>query len=189
VRVTDQTGAPVQGCQVIAFYADDRYVDGLTNPHGVARLELETLDLPLAVYCVALGYENGCKQRWLPCDGDLVVELVGLAGGGSLAFLNGTGYLPGLKGRLNPILDDLDRLYMYADNIAIDGGKRQPAYFDLERDIRVRDAAGQELVVQVIDIRNRTSILQWRELRPDEPSWLDNQLAEHKELLAQLATV
>src|ERR1700730_1996566 len=35
--------------------------------------------------------------------------------------IDSTGYIPGLAGRLTPILDSINRTYLYADNIAIDG--------------------------------------------------------------------
>lgn len=56
--------------------------------------------------------------------------------------MRGTGYIPGLKGRLNPILDSSNRTYLYADNIAIDGGKGQPVGFNVNVPFELEDADG-----------------------------------------------
>lgn len=43
-------------------------------------------------------------------------------------IIQNTGYIPGLNRRLNPIYDSSHRMYLYADNIAIDGGVKQPLH-------------------------------------------------------------
>ncbi len=58
----------------------------------------------------------------------LAVELAPKAGGGSVVFDESTGHVPGLAGRLNPILDTSHRTYLYASNIAINGGQNLPGY-------------------------------------------------------------
>jgi rRNA-processing protein FCF1 len=62
---------------------------------------------------------------------DLEIKVQEIENTGSIICPNGTGYLPNFQGRLNPIRDTLERLYLYADNIAIDGGQQQPVYFTL----------------------------------------------------------
>ena len=59
----------------------------------------------------------------------LSIELEALANGGSMVIPERTGHLPGLTGRLNPILDNLDRMYLYATNVAVDEGGQQPVHF------------------------------------------------------------
>ena len=51
--------------------------------------------------------------------------------GGSVVLMDATGLVPALRGRLNPILDELDRKYLHASNISIYAGKRQPLYIRL----------------------------------------------------------
>lgn len=57
-------------------------------------------------------------------------------------IVHGTGYIPGLTGRLNPILDTSNRTYLYADNIAINGGGQQPAKFAVNEPIELEDCNG-----------------------------------------------
>ena len=64
------------------------------------------------------------------------------ANGGSLIIPNRSGHLPGIQGRLNPTLDNLDRTYLYADNVAINDGQQQPVHFNLNEPVRLTDSMG-----------------------------------------------
>ena len=82
---------------------------------------------------------------------------------GSLV-IHSTGYIPGINGRLNPIQDASNRTYLYADNIAIDGGKPQPATFRINEPFRLEDADGNITFVTVKLSHRQTFLLQY--LRP-----------------------
>ena len=75
--------------------------------------------------------------------------------------MHSTGYIPGLKGRLNPILDTSSRNYMYADNIAIDGGKVQPATFAINQPIELEDAEGTVVYATIKYIAARVALVQF----------------------------
>ena len=99
---------------------------------------------------------------WMPSRGALAVEMTTLLGGGAVISPEATGRLPGLKGRLNPIRDTLDRTYLYASNIAINEGLQQPVHFTLGEDIRLTDAEGLELLIRIIDIFGRSALVEYR---------------------------
>ena len=94
-------------------------------------------------------------------DGLLDVELTELSDGGAVIFPNDPGHVPILRGRINPILDDRDRTYLYADNIAINGGLKQPVRFVPGEDLHLGDAEGQEAKVRIIAIVGRTALVQY----------------------------
>ena len=75
----------------------------------------------MTVFCAAPGFAAQVEPNWQPIQRLLCNSTC------CLPWLDGvpegTGGLPGLAGRLNPILDHLDRMYLYAANIAIDEGK------------------------------------------------------------------
>jgi hypothetical protein len=75
--------------------------------------------------------------------------------------MHSTGYVPGLVGRLNPIRDSGGRTYLYADNIAIDGGEDQPAKFAINIPIELEDADGTVVYVTVKHIAGRVALLQF----------------------------
>ena len=75
--------------------------------------------------------------------------------------MHSTGYIPGLNGRLNPILDTSGRTYLYADNMAIDGGKAQPTTFVVNKAIELEDAAGTVVYATVKHIAAQVALLQF----------------------------
>ena len=97
------------------------------------------------------------------CARPLSLELDALPpGGGAVIFPEATGYLPGLEGRLNPILDHHDRPYLYASNIAIDQGQPQPVHFLLGEDLRLTDADGNELWARIVAMAGRSALVEYR---------------------------
>ena len=82
---------------------------------------------------------------------------------GSL-IIHSTGHIPGLNGRLNPILDTSNRTYLYADNIAINGGQAQPTTFVVNEPFELEDAQGSRFEVYVKLIVGRTALIEYRQL-------------------------
>ena len=99
-------------------------------------------------------------RDWRPPT-PLSVELEVLANGGSMMIPEQTGHLPGLAGRLNPILDNLDRMYLYATNVAIDNGRRQPVHFKLGEAMRLTDVHGAEWQVRFVEMMGNSSVLEY----------------------------
>ena len=120
----------------------------------------------MTVYAAASGFAAGLEQGWRPDRGGLVLELAPLPSGGAAIFRQESGQLPGLRGRLNPILDDSDRTYLYADNIAIEEGRKQPVTFRVGKALRLTDAYGAELAVTIVDIVGRSALLEYRPFEP-----------------------
>ena len=92
-----------------------------------------------------------------------------MAEGGSVIFLEATGNLPGLKGRLNPIRDTHDRTYLYASNIAINEGQQQPVHFIPGEELQLTDAEGTELRVRIVDIVGRSALVEYFDARRVRP--------------------
>ena len=65
---------------------------------------------------------------------------------------------------MNPKLDARERTYLYADNIAINGGKPQPVAFDLGEELHLADAEGSEMQVRIIEILGRSALIEYRAL-------------------------
>ena len=159
-------GEPLAGIGVLALFPNKTWVRATTNQAGEAALDLYTTNLPMTVYAAGPGYSAGIDQAWTPSQGGLLVEVKPLESGGAVVFAQGTGHLPGLRGRLNPIRDTFDRTYLYADNVAIDEGRQQPVPFRPGKPMRLTDAHGAELSVTIVDIVGRSSLLEYRPLQP-----------------------
>lgn len=153
-------GKPLVGARVVAHYPNLTWMAADTDTFGRATFDFHS-ELPITVFCAALGYTARVEQAWRPPE-PLSLELEELRGGGSAVFTEGTGHLPGLAGRLNPILDNLDRTYLYTTNIAIEEGKAQPVHFKLGRPLLLTDVNGFEWSVRFVDMIGKSSLVEYR---------------------------
>ena len=155
-------GQPLSGAAVLALFPNKTWKDATTDENGEAAVDLYTTHLPMTVFAAATGYCGHVEREWVPKGGTLSIDLQPLRGGGSLIFTEGTGYLPVVKGRLNPIRDTHDRTYLYASNIAIDQGKQQPVSFTFAERLRMTDADGREAIVRILDVVGRSALLEYQ---------------------------
>ena len=115
----------------------------------------------MTVFVAAEGFAAHVEHDWVPAERALPIELRPLPNGGAVIFRNGTGTLPGLKGRLHPIRDPHDRTYLYADTIIINEGLQQPVAFVPGEALRLTDANGQERLVRIIGIIGRSALVEY----------------------------
>ncbi len=139
VRHAD-TGQPLPGVNVLMLYPNKTYREASTDAFGRAEFVLYA-KLPMTVLCAAKGFMAHVARGHQP-DRSLDVHMRPAPDGGSMIIANRTGHLPDIKGRLNPILDTLDRTYLYAENTAINDGLTQPVRFALNEPVRLTDSLG-----------------------------------------------
>lgn len=160
---------PLASADVLALFPNKTWKRTSTDSHGEARLELHSVHLPMTVFAAADGSVAYVEREWIPAERALAIELAALPGGGAVVFSESTGHIPGLIGSLNPILDTSNRTYLYASNIAINGGRQQPVSFvPGEEELHLMDANGNDLLVRVAAIVGRSSLLEYRpiEVKP-----------------------
>lgn len=153
---------PIVGADVLILFPNKTWQRATTDENGEVDFDLYTTHLPMTVYAAMPGYTAGLTLAWTPSHGGLLLELDSLKAGGSVIFTNASGHIPGLRGRLNPKRDTLDRTYLYADNIAIDQGKQQPVAFRLGKPLRLTDAYGVEMMATVADITGRSALVEYK---------------------------
>ena len=155
-------GSPLAGADVLALFPNNTWKRNRTDAEGEARLDLHSVHLPMTVFVAREGCAAHVERGWLPMERGLAVELDPKPEGGSVVFPESTGHVPGLAGRLNPILDTSYRTYLYASNIAINGGQQQPVSFiPGDEDLHLMDANGKALLVRVVAIAGRSSVLDY----------------------------
>ena len=152
-------GRPLAGAKVVALYPNKTWMAEETDAFGRVNFGFYS-ELPITVFCAAPGHAAHVERDWHPPE-PLHVQLEPLPLGGSTVFTDGIGHLPDLAGRLNPVLDDLDRMYLYAPNIAIDEGKQQPVHFKLNQPLRLTDVNGFEWVVRFIEMIGTSALLEY----------------------------
>ncbi len=161
--VARMSGRPLPGANILAVFPNGTWKQAITDERGKGALDLYTTELPMTVYGAAAGCAAFLLRGWLPSTGEpLELELAPLPRGGSVIFAEATGHVPGLRGRLSPILDAQDRTYIYASNIAVDRGLPQPVHFALGETLRLTDANGVARDVRIIEIIGRSALVEYR---------------------------
>ena len=155
-------GGPLPGVNLLTLFPNNTWKQSTTDDNGEAQVDLHSTHLPMTVFAAAHGFAAHLEDDWLPVNGTIAIEMERLPEGGSVIFPEATGSLPGLSGRLNPIRDTHDRTYLYASNIAINGGKQQPVHFMPGVDLRLTDAEGKELTVRIAAIVGRSALVEYR---------------------------
>ena len=155
-------GRPLAEVDILALYPNKTWKRATTDRSGEARIDLHSTHLPMTVFAAASGYAGRLEREWVPTEGTLDLEMVPLSEGGSVIFPDRTGYIPGLTGRLNPIRDSQDRTYIYASNIAVNGGKPQAVHFIPGEELHLTDAEGQEKLVRILDIVGLAALVEYR---------------------------
>ena len=156
----DGTGEPLQDIPVLLIYPNKTCRQERTDAFGHADFDLYAR-LPMTVMCAAPGYLARVVNDYMP-DGPLKLRMRPAANGGSLIIANGTGHLSGILGRLSPILDSLDRTYLYADNVAINDGLQQPVHFKIDEAVRLTDAMGASATLWFREMRGSSSVFDYR---------------------------
>ena len=162
-------GNLLAGADILALFPNRTWKLAQTGEGGEAILDLHTTHLPITVFVSALGYAAHLERDWIPSRRALTADLRILPGGGSVIFPEAAGYIPGLKGRLNPIRDAHDRTYLYASNIAINDGAPQPVHFAPGEVLRMSDADGFDVLARIVDVVGRSALVEYR---PDDQSGL-----------------
>ena len=162
VYSTDE--CPISKATVVAIA--DNATTKLTNTDekGVAHLIIATRRR-YQILIAHPDFHGTVVNAWAPAE-NIKITLASSENTGSVICM-GTGYIPGLEGRLNPILDKSNRTYIYADNIAIDGGKNQPATFNVGDPFELEDSNSIIMQVRVLHIQGQTSLLQYVHPRYD----------------------
>jgi hypothetical protein len=158
VTVRNRASKPIQSAQLLVLFPDGTHLEGLTDAAGQVRL-LHPKDRVVTIYCAHKQYA-AFYQEMNNNGSEVVISLAKSSGTGSI-IMNGTGYVPDLAGRLNPILDRENRRYLYASNISINNGARQPVSFQLNENLHLEDAKGGLFQLRVVAMKASSSLVEF----------------------------
>ena len=167
VAVVWSDGRPMPGAEVLILYPNNSWKRATTDENGEAAVDLYTTVLPMTVFAAAPGRAGHVARDWVPDRSRLIVELRELSGGGAKIIADEDDFLPGLKGRLHPVRDNLGRPNLYASKIAINQGQPQPVHFMIDEDLRLTDDDGNELWARIVAIEGRTALVEYRPYREE----------------------
>jgi hypothetical protein len=164
ISVMSTSGAAVPTATVVAIADNNTTKTGRTDSNGEVCLTIPTRRR-YQLLIAHPEFPGAVIPSWDPVE-DIQVSLELIENTGSV-ICHSTGYIPGLEGRLNPILDTKNRTYLYADNISIDGSKNQPATFIVNHPIELEDCNGVVMLIRILHIQGRTSLIQFVRPRYD----------------------
>lgn len=140
ITITDKYNkSGIPNVQIVLSAENGTYLSCLTNEEGVGVISIKTK----RSYFLLIAHPNfpSVLIERPDLESDLRIELSKIENVGSIV-IQGVGHIPGLLGRLNPIFDSSHRMYLYADNIAINGGNNQPVNFALNSKLTLEDSQG-----------------------------------------------
>ncbi|MCY4572843.1 MAG: hypothetical protein OXF01_08575, partial [Gemmatimonadetes bacterium] len=156
----EDSGEPLRDVHVLLVSPNKTYLETRTDPFGFADFELHSR-LPMTVLCAAPGFLAGVDRGYRG-DWPLDVRMRPTEDGGSLIIANRTGRLPGIRGRLNPKLDNLDRSWLYAENVAINDGMQPPVRFSFDEPVRLTDSVGAVATLWFREMVGASSVFDYR---------------------------
>lgn len=137
-EVIDVEGLPVGNAEIFIVSGDGVFLRATTGLDGVATVGPTPFANPVCLISHARyrGYHAPMQKALV----NVVMEPNPV--GGSMICTRSWSQVSGLVGQVNLIRDTSDRTYMYADNVAIDGGKTQPVPVALGRATQLQGADG-----------------------------------------------
>jgi hypothetical protein len=158
VQVCDDEGTPIEGVSAALQADNGTTLTGISDKDGRCSIEVKTRRT-FRLLIAHPAFPAAIIDKVNPSD-SARVALARTKNVGS-GIIHDTGLVPGLKGRLNPILDASNRTYLYADNIAIDDGKAQPATFAINQPMKLEDADGTIVYLTIKHISARVTLVQF----------------------------
>ena len=155
-----ETNGPLPEAHLLMVYPDKTYLEARTDAFGHADFVLHRR-LPMIVMCAAKGFTACVVNGFAPGD-PLELRMQPAPHGGSLIIADRTGNLPGIQGRLYPMLDGLDRSCLSAHNVAINDGLQQPVSFNLNEPVRLTDSTGTKATLWFREMVGSSCIFDYR---------------------------
>lgn len=158
VVITNEKNEIIKNAHIFLLADNNTYLNSESNDEGIVNFLIHTRR-SYKLFFSHEGYPAMIVDKIDP-ESDLELTIHTSENIGSVIFQS-TGYIPGLQGRLNPILDTSNRTYLYADNIAINGGKPQPTAFTVGTPMELEDCDGMIIQVAIKGIQGRVSLLEF----------------------------
>jgi serine/threonine protein kinase len=135
IWVHDPAGNPVENAQVVLVATDGTYLRDVTNQIGQAAFAPSAFK-PSTVFIAHARFEAAFERF----NGvEIMIRLKSSDATGSFVALRGWMDVEGFTGKVSFINDAHARKYMYADNIAINGGELQPVRIELGEPLRLTE--------------------------------------------------
>lgn len=159
IFIRDEKGIPVSGADIVLFKPNGTAKREKTGDDGTVNFENVDQNGFHTIFCAHAEFLGIVIDNFDNKE-DLEIKVSKDFGWASIIF-DSTGYLPKIKGRLNPILDG-DRRYFYADNIAVNGQTQAtPHHFKYMENIHLEDCDENTTNIRFLRMIQRFAILDY----------------------------
>ena len=119
----------------------------------------------MTVFAAAPQHAAHLERDWTPSQGALTLDLQPLPDGGSVIFPEAVGYLPILKGRLNPKRDaPVTEPISTPTTSRSTTASPNPSTSPPAKKLRLTDANGHETLLRILDVVGRSALIEYRAL-------------------------
>lgn len=161
VKLVDATGTPITTGQVAAILKSGAYQEAKLDVAS-GEYKCDPTIQCIKVFAAAKGCEAAVTKY--PGSGGTVIIAMKPSATKNSTIIYRRGPLPGIEGDVNPIYDNLKRLYLFATKIGLEKNGRpaqQPITFSLNRPINAISSIGKPFKIWVVDITQEVSIIEY----------------------------
>lgn len=156
IKAIDEKRELIKHAKVVLIANNSTYLEGFTDENGLAHFVIRTRKL-YTVLIAHSEYPSVIFNNMNPKE-DIEVIIEKSNNSGSV-IINKSGYIPGISGKIEPVLKTDKALSLYADNIAIEGGKNQPYNFEFNKAISLEDNGGNVLYLTFRFFQGRIALI------------------------------
>jgi len=163
LKVSDEKGVNIKNANVVLVADNSTYLEGITDEKGLAHFIIRTRK----VYTVLISHPEypAVLFKEVNPKEDIAVTVEKNNSSGS-AIINKSGQIPAISGKLEPLLKQTKGFELYADNIAIEGGKQQPYEFELNKSISLEDNGGNVIHLTFRFFQGRIALVDYSKHKP-----------------------
>ncbi len=156
LKVMDEQKQLIKHAKVVLIASNSTYLESYTDEDGLAHFVIRTRKLYTVLIAHSI-YPAVIFRNVNPKE-DIVVTIEKSENFGSM-IINKSGHIPGISGKIQPVLQPDKKLSLYADNIAIEGGMNQPYDFELNKSISLEDNEGNVIHLTFRFFQGRIALL------------------------------
>ncbi|MDH7447435.1 TIR domain-containing protein [Aquimarina sp. 2201CG14-23] len=163
IKVVDEKKKLIKHAKVVLVANNSTYLEGFTDENGLAHFVIRTRKL----YTVLIAHQeypavvfNNINPKE---DIEVIIEKSNSSGS---VIINKSGQIPGISGKIEPVLNTEKGLSLYADNIAIEGGKNQPFDFKLNTSVSLEDNKGNVIQLTFRFFQGRIALIDFYKNKP-----------------------
>ena len=159
-EIIDNDGYHISEAVIYLVSSNNTKVSGISKKSGFAYIK-PVDDQIVTVLCAAKAVEGFIGNNINP-NLELVIKMNKLPNGGSVLFSEGSGEIPSIIGSLNPILDTLNRKYIYGRDISINNGQQQPVNFEINKFFKIEDKKRNVCDINISHISGKIFLLNYK---------------------------